>query len=288
MDPTAEKPVPARRRIRYLLEDSLFAFAFRVVPLLPRRCVVGLARSLGFMAWILARRDRRIAMANLDLAYGRSLDAAGKRAIVRGVFRTFALTALDIFWFSRDTRARIERHVVVEAGSEKWMGAGPLVAVTAHFGNWEVFGHVATLRGATLVSVAKPVKNPVIDERLNQLRRACGQRIVPRQGALKALVKSLREKATVALLLDQDTREAEGGVFVDFFGVPVPVSSAAAGLAERMGVPLVMGYCRSREDGRYVCYVHDVLEPAVLKGREVADITADIARLLEARSKSVV
>lgn len=221
-------------------------------------------------------------MANLDLAYGQTLDAASKRAIARDVFRTFALTALDIFWFSRDTRARVERYVLLEEGSERWMGQGPLVAVTAHFGNWEVFGHVAMLRGAALVSVAKPVKNPRIDERLNRLRQACGQRIVPRQGALKGLVKSLHEKATVALLLDQDTREAEGGVFVDFFGVPAPVSAAGAGLAARLGVPLVMGYCRSTADGSYRCYVRDVLTPEALKGRDAGELTAEIAKLLEA------
>lgn len=282
MGATGGKPVSWRRRIRFRLEDAFFAAALRCVPRLPRKCVVLLSRGMGWLAWILDWRDRRIAMANLDLAYGQALDTGAKRTIVRDVFRTFALTALDIFWFSRDTGRRIARYVLLEEGSEAWMGTGPLVAVTAHFGNWEVFGHVATLRGASLVSVAKPVKNPWVDERLNRLRQAHGQRIVPRQGALKALVKALHEKATVALLLDQDTREAEGGVFVEFFGVPVPVSGAAAGLAGRMGVPLVMGYCRSTEDGTYRCYVREVMTPEAWHGREVADVTAQIAQWLEA------
>jgi len=282
MGSSADKPVSWRRRVRRRGEDILFALALSLIPCLPRRCVVRLADFLGAAAWMLDRRDRRIAMANLELAYGEALTVAGRRAIVRGVFRNFALTALDLFWFARDTGERIRRHVVVEEGSEVWLGAGPLVAVTAHFGNWEIFGHVAALRGATLVSVAKPVKNPAIDGRLNRLRQASGQRIVPREGALKALVRALHDKGSVAFLLDQDTRESEGGVFVDFFGVPAPVSGAAAGLAVRMGVPLVLGYCRHEGGGRYRCYVRDVLPPDALRGREGAAVTAEIARRLEA------
>lgn len=282
MGMSARKPIPIRRRIRHRVEDGLFALAMRVVPRLSRRSVVALSKALGSMAWACDRRDRRIAHANLDLAYGAALSPAAKRVVVRGVFRTFALTALDLFWFSRDTRERIRRHVIVEEGSDVWLGKGPLVAVTAHYGNWEIFGHVAALRGASLVSVAKPVKNPAIDARLNRIRESNGQRIVPRAGALKALVKALHEAGTVAFLLDQDTREAEGGVFVDFFGVPAPVSGAAAALAVRMGAPLVMGYCRHEDGGNYRCYVRDVLRPEALRGRDPAEVTAETARLLEA------
>jgi KDO2-lipid IV(A) lauroyltransferase len=98
---------------------------------------------------------------------------------------------------------------------------------------------------------------------------------------LKALVRVLRDKGTVALLLDQDTRVEDGGLFVPFFGVPVPISGAATGLAIRMEVPLVMAYCCHQGGGRYRCYVRNVFRPEALKGRDPVEVTAQIGVMLE-------
>lgn len=277
----APRTMRGRRRARFWIENILFKAALRCIPRLPRCVVVVLADGMGLAAWLVDRRDRRIAMANLDLAYGDTLSGAEKRAIARRVFRNFSLTMTDYFWFSRNTRERVRRYVEVDELSERWLKGGPLVAVTAHFGNWEVFGHAAMMQGSMLASVAKPVKNPEIDRRINALREASGQRIVPRAGALKALVRVLRDRGTVALLLDQDTRVEDGGVFVPFFGVPVPVSGAAAGLAVRMEVPLVMAYCAHRGGGFYRCYVRDVLRPEELRGKDPGEVTARVSAMLE-------
>lgn len=281
MGTSTKKQMTVGKRIWFWVEAAVFLLASRCIPFFPRCWVVALAKGAGRLACCVDRRDCRIAMANLDLAYGDTLTRQEKGVIVRKVLQNFSLTMLDYFWFSRDASERIRRYVDVDPASVQWLKGGPLVAVTAHLGNWEVFGHVAMLQGSSLVSVAKPIKNPLIDKRINQLREASGQRIVPRAGALKALVRVLRDKGSVALLLDQDTRVEDGGMFVPFFGVPVPISGAAAGLAVRMESPLVMAYCRHQGGGRYRCYVRDVFRAEELKGRDPAAITAQIGALLE-------
>jgi KDO2-lipid IV(A) lauroyltransferase len=280
--------VKARRehRIRWVFEAGLFRLALRLIPLLPRQGVVGLARFLGRMAWWADRRDRRVALANLDLAFGDGLSPAQKRAIARQVFQNFAQTTLDYFWFSRDRAARLARYVTMDESMAAWFGKGAVVAVTAHFGNWEVLGQIAAVRGAPLHSVAKPIKNPAIDKQVNRLREESGQRIIARDGALRSLVKVLRDNGVVALILDQDTRESEGGVFVPFFGVPAPVSSAAAGLAAKFRAPILPVFCRNEGRGRYRCYAREALRPAALEGQSAEAITARIAAVLEAEIKA--
>jgi KDO2-lipid IV(A) lauroyltransferase len=269
-------------RLRFWIEATFVEWAMHLVPRLSRRMVVSLANGLGWLAWHVDRRDRRIALANLDLAFGQTLAKQKKNEIVRQVFQSFILTTLDYFWFSRDTKVRIERFLSVDESAAQWMGRGPLVAVTAHFGNWEIFGHAAVLRGAMLSSVAKPIKNPRVDALINRIRRNSGQGIIPREGALKAMVRILRNQGTVALLLDQDTRVSEGGVFVNFFGVPVPIAGAVAGVVKKMQVPMVMAYCRNERDGTYRCYVREVLTPAETSQLSPVEITARITGFLEA------
>jgi KDO2-lipid IV(A) lauroyltransferase len=258
----------------------------RVVPCLPRRLVLGLARWAGGVGFRLARRDRRIALANLDLAYGVALSSADKQRIVRESFVTFATTMLDGLWFSRRTAQRTARWVAFDESTAGLWPQGPLVLVTAHFGNWEIMGLAGTARGYALASVAKPIRNPLVDRMLARLRTRTGQQIVPVRGAAKELLRVLKAKGKVALVLDQDTRPEEGGVFVEFFGVPAPMSSAAAHLALRVRAPIVPIFCRMRPDGTYVCYARQPLggdEPAEA---DPLRLTQAIARTFEAEIRS--
>ena len=287
----AEPVQPAshdHRQYRSALEARLFDFALAVVPRLPRRVVVGLARFAGRAACLLARRDRRIALANLRLAFGEALDDRQRARIVRACFERFALTALDYLWFSRDTRRRLARYVTFDESLARWIRhGGPWIAVTAHFGNWELLGKYSAMQGLTLASVAKPVRNRDIDERVNAFRETMGQVVVPRQGALRTLMRVLKkEQGVVALVLDQDTRVEEGGVFVPFFGVPAPVSNAAALLALRLGVPVVPAFCRAEPGGYYRGYAHAALMPEDFAADDEKALTVRITAGIEAEIRA--
>ena len=261
--------------------------ALAVVPRLPRGAVVGLAKFAGRAAWLLARRDRRIALANLRLAFGETLDDRQRARIVRACFERFSLTALDYLWFSRDTRRRLEQYVTFDESLAKWIRhGGPWIAVTAHFGNWELLGKYSAMQGLLFASVAKPVRNRDIDERVNAFRETMGQVVVPRQGALRALVRILKGKRAVALVLDQDTTVAEGGVFVPFFGVPVPVSNAASLLASRLGVPVVPAFCRAEPGGHYRGYAHEAVMPGDIAAGDEKTLTARITSEIEAEIRA--
>jgi KDO2-lipid IV(A) lauroyltransferase len=134
------------------------------------------------------------------------------------------------------------------------MPEGPSILLTGHLGNWEVLGCALALKGFPPVSVATPIKNPVVDGIVQGLRTVTGQRIIARQGAVRGMLKTLRDGGRVALLQDQNVRIHEGGVHLEFFGVPAATSPAAGMLAARLGVPVVMGFCLPEADGRYRIY----------------------------------
>lgn len=243
-----------RRAIRRVGESFLICAASLVLPLLPRLWIVGLARGCGNAAFRAAGKLRRIAAANLDVAFGATRTEAEKLTICRDAFQTFALVVLDLFWFSAFTKRRLGRYVKFDASFEHYFRAGAVIAVTGHLGNWEVMGQAAGVRGAPSVSVAAPLDNDFADHILNRRRRLTGQRIVERQGAVRGLVRALRAGGKVALLMDQNTVPAEGGCFVEFFNLPVPISRAAAALSLKLGAPLVPTFCVARPGGRYEAY----------------------------------
>ena len=252
---------PRGRAIEFA-EAMLVAAGLALIPLLPRRGVVALARWLGVLAFRLSRRDRRIATANVELAFGASRTEAEKRAIVRESFEVMALVLLDVFWFQRRTAARLRRHVSFDASYHAHCAPhAPCILVTAHYGNWEATGLAVALDGPPLHSVAAPLKNRYVDAMLAHARNLTGQQVVPRRGAVKALLRVLHGGGRTAFLMDQNTLPDEGGQFVAFFGRPVPVSGAAEMLALRTGAPVVFGYSVVDDSGNYVVHCLPTLFP---------------------------
>lgn len=235
-----------KNRAEYVLARAALA----VLPRLSRRSILRLARILGLLAYCGSRHLRRVSLANLKVVLPERTQAE-RRRISRRSFTTFALVMLDTFWLARHTRERIADLVEFDPAFAPVLAPGPLVCISAHLGNWEVLGMSIAHRGRSLASVVAPLKNPRVDPLFNELRHETGQMMVPRQGAVRHLLKALRQGHKIALLLDQNTKPVEGGLFVDFFGLKAPVSSAAALLALRTGVPIVIGICLPTADGRY-------------------------------------
>jgi len=265
------------RMLRYAGEAAGVCLAAVLIPLLPRGAVVGLSRLLGELGWRLAARDRRVALANLQIAFPGKTDSE-REAIARRSFSVFAQVLCDYFWFGLRTAARARQWVTLDSVLAGLARPGPVVYLTAHFGNWEIMGHRVALE-SHLVSVAAVIENPLVDRVLKRLRTRSGQEIVPRSGALRALVRTLKEGGAVALVTDQNTLPEEGGIFVNLFSLPVPASKAGPALSRRMGAPLVFAYCVAEADGRYTAYAFEPVR--IDQSMSDEEAAAVVARMME-------
>ena len=275
------------KRIRRHLEVLGTRIGLWFIPRLPRRGVLALARGAAVVVYPLVPRLRRIGLANLNLAFGDGLAEKEKRRILRRSFTTFATVVCDIFWFTRTPKERLARYVRFPPGLVESVGRGPEVYVTGHLGNWEALGQAVANAGLPLHSVAAPLANPRVDRLFVPSREISGQHILPREGALRGLLSALRRGACVAVLLDQNTKPSESGLFVPFFGVPAPVSTGPASLALRTGSQIVFGFCLPQPDGTYTVHSPGRITPAEIRalregGDEAPDrLTAIIAARLE-------
>lgn len=274
------------RKIRMRVETPFALLGLKVIPCLPRRAILALAKMAGVLAYYGSTRHRAIGYANLNLAFGDTKSATEKKWILKRSLENFALVLLDLFWFCRDPHTRLERWTRVTPDFEKHvLCKSAFVALTGHLGNWETAGRYTATRGFPLASVAKPLKNPAIDKMLIEARRVTGQVVVPRGGALRSLIRVLREDRPVAMLLDQNTAPEEGGHFVQFFGKWVPVSPAAASLALKTNTPCLFGFGIPEKGGTYrmeFVSCMDVSEYArIPKEKAVRRLTQQITNVYE-------
>ena len=257
-----------RKRIRRVPEALLVLFARAVIPRLSRRGVLRLSRFLGYGAYLLSPTLRRVAAANLDLAFGDTKTAEEKRAINLASFRSFTLVMLDLFWFNRRTLERLDNYLKYDDSFALLFREPPAIILTAHIGNWEIVSVGAGAMGLPMTSIAMPMKNPFADQELNRLREKTGSETAARKGAIRYVIKALRGGRGTALLVDQNTLPEEGGIFVPFFGLPVPVTKATGSLWARTKAKIMVSWCIPDDNGVYTVYSRPPLSAESLASTE--------------------
>ncbi|MCK6481504.1 MAG: lysophospholipid acyltransferase family protein [Planctomycetes bacterium] len=208
--------------------------------------VRGAARIGSFLAGIFGRIDRRhrhTAMDNLRRAYAGSLSEEEVRRTARRVYERIGVTAAEVLHAPRRLRrTSMGKFLRVEGAEElrRVTGGGPIIFHAAHLGNWEFLIPGARFAGIDIVSVARPMDNPLMDRWVASVRASIGYRPLPKYGALRELVKVVRAGRSVGIVSDQNG--GRHGRLATFFGRPASTQAAGISLARRLGVHWVFGY----------------------------------------------
>ncbi len=247
-----------RKRLRKMPEAGGVIFAKHAIPLLYRMGVVRLSQFLGFCTYAFSPKLRKRAAANIDLVFGDSKTVEEKREINKASFQSFALTTLDLFWFNKHTHERLEKYMSYDESFRVIFDNPSAIILTAHLGNWEVMAVGCGDQGYPLTSVAMPLRNSFADRELNILRQKTGCSIVARNGALRNVLKALKNGSGTLLGIDQNTLPDEGGVFVPFFGLSVPVSNVVGALWSSVNSKVFVSWCIPDKNGHYRAYAKRV------------------------------
>ncbi len=240
------------RKIRRPFEWLLIGLGQLLIPRLSLRGTVRLANFMANSVYLVDRKNKEIARANLRLIFGDRMTRRREDAIIRRSFQNMARVLVNIFWLSRDTRQRVldqvefDPSVMVRLKREM-----PVILVSAHIGNWEVLTQALAANGVPVMSVAKKVGSKSMTQRLVKMRSTIGQQIVPAEGAIRPLIAAIKKGVSVGLLIDQHIHTWEGGAWVKFFGLSAGISLAPAALARKNRVPIFFGWSRPLKDGRY-------------------------------------
>ncbi len=252
--------MPSRgKRLRYWFEWLGLALAVRLVPLLSRQACFYVAQTLGAIISVLDRQGRKVALSNLQVAFGDQLSDAERKRIARESFQHFARTMLDLLWSSRLTKENAPDYVEFENFEEIARSTGPercFIMACYHYSNFEWLSLAGGYAGIIGTIVAQEFKNPLLDPIFKEIRERCGHEFVPRERGIVRLYKALRRKRTTALLVDLTVPPTQGAVAIEFFGLKTSVTAAHAWLHQRTGTPIIPAHCEPLEKGRYRVVFH--------------------------------
>ncbi len=246
-----------------------------------------LDRLAGFLARLWYRLDarhRRIALRNLEFAYGPELTPEARERLAREVFRQFLLFAWETLEMLLAPLPHIRKRVVIlgwEHVEEALAQGRGMIAIAAHAGNWEytVMGYGLQYRPVAVVG--RDLDHPLGRRLARYLRERGGNWMVTKQRGLKEILRHLKQNHVVGIVIDQNTA-AEEGLLVDFFGHPARTTPVAALLARRTDVPVLPTLSRRLADGRHLMVI---FPPIPLE--KTGDTQADLLRHLELQNRAI-
>ena len=272
------------KRMRHRLELAGVQILKGLPALVPFKFAVRLGGFLGVVAFDLFRIRRGVTLENLKASFGNRFDERERRRIGRRSYINFAKSMVEFASFGRLSPERIRR--IVRIGGAEHLDrcldrGGGIVAVTGHFGSWELLGAASVAHGYPVDFLVGEQSNSLVDDMMNDLRRAAGIGIIARGIAARGIFASLKKNRIVALLGDQDARRS--GIFVEFLGRPASTFQGAAQFALRMKSPIVCCYIvrLASEDHEAVFMPPIEVDPEAEREGEIRRLTEEHTKALE-------
>ena len=269
------RPVRAAwKRFRYRLEWLALATVAKFIPLLSRKACYRLGQTIGALAARFDKRNHRVALSNLEAAFGDVLSPEQRTEIARESYQHFARTVVDLFWSPSLTKENYSRYIDVvnlEVVQEAMKTGKGIIFACFHYSNFEWVAIAANYFGIQSGLVAQEFKNPFLDGIFVSLRESSGQRVIPRDGGVLRLFKTVQRGGHVAILTDLTIPAQLPTVVIDCFGLKTSVTFAHAWAHRRAGATIINVHCEPLPGGRYRIVFHPRIEfPAEATFQEMA------------------
>ena len=252
----------------------------RIVRCLPYDLLLFFGRVLGNLYYLLIKKQRERAVAQMMPALNVSEDEA--RKLVRASFVNLARNMLDILYMPNLNEKNLSRYVEIDhlermrAALDEGHG---VVVLTGHVGTWEWLSAAFTLNGMPVTAIAKLQPNAEYSRALDDLRATIHVEIFNRgTNELRAAGRALKDGKILGFLADQDA--GPGGAFINFLGKTASTPMGPAVFSRRFNAPVVPAFIIRQPNGRHLVKIGEPMH-----FEDTGDTDADLLRFTERMTK---
>lgn len=208
-----------------------------------------IGNSLGWVAYLLADRRKRIARRNLELCFPEKNQAEIRRLLRKNLQATVraALEHGLLIWASAN---RLEKIVRVEGREHLDACRGqPVILLAPHFIGLDMGGVRMTML-TRISSIYSRARNTITNQHLLHARSRFNQTVLAsRHEGIRPLIKIIQSGLPFYYLPDQDYGRRES-IFVPFFGVAAATIPALTRLSKVAGARVVPAVTRQLPGGQ--------------------------------------
>lgn len=258
------------------------------IRVLPEKAQQFTGKLLGRMAFRMLKTRRQVALSNIHRVF-KHYNATEANELAKKCFENLGTNFVEILllpYVSKDEyheRFSVENREYMDQALERGKG---VLALIFHYGNWEIMGVIGYSFETPVIALARPLKkHKLLNKFANSLRASARLTIIPNADTSKEVFRRLKGNNIIAILSDQREKRSRG-VYVDFFGEPVPTSKGIAAIAMKTGAPAVPCYCVRKGFLRYVIRIEKPLD--MERKGDISDLIRVNTRKVNAFLESII
>jgi KDO2-lipid IV(A) lauroyltransferase len=208
---------------------------------------------------------RAVIRANINQAFGSSLNSSQKEHLVKAFYSHLATSIKEIFWLRFMSERQLKNKVDVR-GHQRLLDIvakkkGVLI-LTGHFGNWEFapLGGILNFKEfqGQFHFIRRTLGSKFLERLLFRRYYQAGLHVIPKKNSLEQVCEALDQNHAVVFVLDQHASTVNrDGIAVEFFGKKAGTYRSLATFARHTGVPVVPAAGYRLANGRHVLEFHE-------------------------------
>ena len=225
-----------------------------LVRVLPAKSGFALGGHVGGLAWKIFPRWRKTASRNLEIMFGEKYTPLERLEIGRKSAINLSYHVIEFIRMGFVRQEDALAMVVESEGEENFLNAikdgRGAIALSLHYGNWEICAAYITKNIAQLNAVGKEQADDFFTNIAFPYRTRFGvKNIMSGNKANSAIIRALRANEILGLVADQNGGTT--GLFVDFAGTKASTVPGPAALAFKFKAPMVVTFCRRIAPGKH-------------------------------------
>jgi len=254
-----------------------------IVKVIPAGCLYAFAKNIAVLAYIFAKKQRKIALDSLSIAFGREKSPREIEEIARNCFIYMAKSAVELmFLFDKPQVLKELVEIQGRQNLDKALASGRgAILVSAHFGNFPLLLGRLAVDGYKAGGIMRPMHDARVEKIFLEKRDKFGVKTIysqPRNECVNNTITALRNNELVFIPIDQNF--GTGGVFVNFFGREAATATGPIIFAQRTKAALIPCFILRQPGDKHKIIFEPELE--LKEGKDSQDtILINIQRLTD-------
>ncbi len=257
------------RPLKHAVGLAIIKIAILKIRLFPRGLTLCFMRLLGTFAYLVLKRDRKIALANLSHVFPEKTDSE-LEDFARNVFRRRAMDLADMVLARKIVNSdpplwRVQGEEHMRDYLDKYGGG---VVITGHIGCFELIPGICAKIGYRVGVVGRQLYDPRVDKILVKQRESLGMIVVPSDASPRRLIRLIKDGYFVGILMDTNTRSVDGRP-ADFFGLETRTISGPIALSIMLKRPPLPMAIYREDRNHFVLKIHPPIEHEITGDKDL-------------------
>jgi len=202
-----------------------------------------------------------------------------KNEIISNMWKNYGMTFIEYIFLDTFLKKKTEVEIIGEINLTNIIRENnPVIFISGHFANFELMSMEITKRNISLATIYRPLNNNFLNPFMEYLRKKyiCKNQIKKGINGVKEAIEFIKQKHSIALMIDQRVSEGEK---IKFFDQPALTTTLPAQFAKKYRMKIIPVFIERLKNNKFKIEFQKEIDPKNFKDK--LDLTVKLNEVLE-------